>query len=268
MHCPTGTHFFTGFPTDLLTGNFCPTSNSCPASTSCPTRTLRIALFAALAFAATALPVAQPASAQTFNTDVQWDLSLWPNQRQHYWHTTKVDIESEVRWRWITASVYGRVQAWGAAPHSADNSQANPLIAEFINAIERHHGALLMGRVGEWSAGLQIRRRAVHHVWRHKKVFGRHDYFPVGGGWKEGRKQCTDGDRDPVAGWTNGDCPSIGYAERIGVRIAKVEGNLTGYVSVFPFSTRTSLFRRVSPLGARRSSSRPSGRRRRRGAWK
>lgn len=188
---------------------------------------------------AMALLVAIPASAQTFSGQVEWDLSLWPKAQQRYWHTAKVDLEGAVRWSWVRASVYGRIQVWGASPSKWDDSQGSPLIAEFIRTMERHHGALIAAKAGKWSAGVQLRRRAVHHVWRHKKAFGRHDYFPIGGDWKEGRKQCTDDDQTSVAGWVDGDCPSVGYSERLGVRLANVEGKVTGYVSVFPIQYKT-----------------------------
>jgi hypothetical protein len=190
--------------------------------------------------AALALLIATPASAQTFDGQVEWDLSLWPKAQQRYWHNAKLDLEGGLRWSWMRASIRGRLQAWGASPSKFDDSQPSPLVAEFIRTIERHQGALVAARVGKWSVGVQLRRRAVHHVWRHRNAFGRHDYFPVGGNWKEGRKQCTDDDQTPVAKWTNGDCPSIGYSERLGVRLANVEGKVTGYVSVLPIQYKTN----------------------------
>lgn len=197
--------------------------------------------FRSALFAVLGLLAAVPASAQTLDAQADWSLSLWPQSHQRYWHNAELNVKGQFRWSRLTVGLYGHIGAWGAAPTRFDDSQANPFIAEFVRTLERSQGVYLGTPVGGWMLGVQLHRRNVHHVWRHRNnVEGRHDYFPVEGGWKEGRKHCTDDDREPLAPWTTGgDCPSLGYSERLGVRLARVSGPLTGFVTVLPIRYKT-----------------------------
>lgn len=185
------------------------------------------------------LLVAVPVSAQSLDGQAEWTLALWPQGHQRYWHHAQLDVGGQFHWSRLRIGAYGTFEAWGAAPSRWDDSQANPLVAEFIRTLERNHGAYLGAEAHGWLLGVQLHRRAVHHVWRHKSAFGRHDYFPIGGNWREGRKQCSDDDAEPVADWATGDCPSLGYSERLGVRLAKTRGRLTGFVTVLPVQYKT-----------------------------
>jgi len=142
------------------------------------------------------------ANSQTFG--VETDMKLWASPDRCYQNSMSVGVEAKVPlYKILYTEGFMRAKWWGACDAKVP---ASPLNAEAGKVIERKHGVNLGIQIPSgFQFGTTLRRRAVHHIWRHKD---RHNHFP--GSWQIGRQGCTGGD---APSWPDDkpQCPSIGY---------------------------------------------------------
>ena len=181
-----------------------------------------------------------PLCAQTLTGSAGGEFELWPRSRGNYWHRAELDLTGTLAYGGWNGRAYLDLELWGAAPNRFDDSQPSPLVAEWMRVIEREQGGYIGYGGQAFRIGIQLHRRSVHHVWRHRSLEDRHDYFPIGGGWKAGRDNCENGEGD-VAAWTDGHCPSLGYWQQVGLRFARrqkaVRWTVVAFIGTFKSET-------------------------------
>ncbi len=145
----------------------------------------------------------------SLHSDINLELALWPESDRCYQNMMRVDPEATARINRFFVEGFVDFKWWGACDSKIPGL---PLNAEAGKVIERKHG-LNAGIIvlDGLEVGVTVRRRAVHHIWRHK-VRKRHSYFPSD--WKVGRRGCNGekvGDHPKGKG-----CPSLGYYDGAG----------------------------------------------------
>jgi len=134
-------------------------------------------------------------------------MGLWAESQRSYQHAFEVSLDAHVGTGPVFVEGFFTGRWWGA---SDTKIPSNVLNAEAGKVLERRHGVRVGGGCKWGQVGGTVRRRSVHHIWRHKD---RHNHFP--GSWRVGRRGCR-GQATPSHPAGQG-CPSIGYEDGAGV---------------------------------------------------
>jgi len=190
-----------------------------------------------ITFCLLALPLA--ATGQEVSGSSEASMSLWAASEDHYRHALSAEGDATLRWKALRATAYGHLKMWGGARTRFDTNAPSPLTAEWRKVIGRSHGAYLGVALQSWTLAALLHRSAVQHVWQHKMLEDRHNYFPIQTDWKGAVERCKTGREGKASQWADGTCPSLGYWEAVGARVA-YEGDRYGVrVSYLPIRYKT-----------------------------
>jgi len=148
-------------------------------------------------------------TAQTLTFDSKVGIEVWAAPDRCYQNQLSAEARAESSWGPVHGDLFMSATWWGACDAKVPGSLLN---AEAGKVLERSHGADLYATYRGIEAGGTVRRRAVHHIWRHRTR--NTNGFPSTNNAAWAQQQCAEGEggkRCPFLGYWDGVRPLVGY---------------------------------------------------------
>jgi hypothetical protein len=152
-----------------------------------------------------------------FDAKADAGVEVWAGADRFYQNAFNLGGDASIKRGGWALNAYASVRWWGANDGKVPGAPTN---AEAGKVLSRTRGGYVTYRWRDVAVGVQIHRNMVHHFWRNKNSW-RHDDFPHDNSWRGAVRRCEkEEEAEKVKPHAEGTCPSIGYWDAYGPRLA------------------------------------------------